>query len=118
MSFKGMVAADNSRVFCNTDEFAELRRVEYDGVTYYKVPVVMTKLKEKDRSAPSKDHAQGIYLVTAIVHFPVEDLNGHVPEKGQLISISDDNDFDREYYVAQSGCEGKMVRLELEAYDE
>lgn len=118
MSFKEMVAADNSRVFCNTDEFAELRRVGYDGGTYYDVPVVMTKLKEKDRSAPAKDHAQGIYLVTAIVHFPVETLEGHVPEKGNTITISDDGDFDREYYVAQSGCEGNMVRLELEAYDE
>lgn len=118
MSFKEMVAADNSRVFCNTDEFAELRKVCYDGDVYKDVPVVMTKLKEKDRSVSSKDHAQGIYLVTAIVHFPVENLYGHVPEKGQLITISDDTGFDREYYVAQSGCEGKMVRLELEAYDE
>lgn len=118
MSFKDMVAADNSKVFCNTDEFAELRKIHYDGDVYVDVPVVMTKLKEKDRSVSSKDHAQGIYLVTAIVHFPVENLDDHVPEKGTRISISDDSGFDREYYVAQSGCEGKMVRLELEAYDE
>jgi len=118
MSFKEMIAADNSRVFCNTDEFAELRTVHYDGEEYENVPVVMTKLKEKDRTVASKDHAQGIYLVTAIVHFPVESLDGHIPEKGLKVYISDDDGFDRCYYVAQSGCEGKMVRLELEAYDE
>ena len=118
MNFKDMVAADNRRVFCNTDEFAELRTVEYDGEIYNKVPVVMTKLKEKDRTASSKDHAQGIYLVTAIVHFPVENLDGYIPEKGCKIGITDETDFMRYYYVAQSGCEHSMVRLELEAYDE
>lgn len=118
MSFKETVAAENSKVFCNPAEFADLRKVSYDGNDYFDVPVVMTKLKEKDRAASVKDHAQGIYLVTAIAHFPIESLGGHVPEKGQQITISDDTGFDREYYVAQSGCEGGMVRIELEAYDE
>lgn len=118
MSFKDMLAADNAEIFCNPDEFGDLRTIHYDGDRYDEVPVVLTKLKEKDRSAPSKDHAQGIYLVTAIAHFPMEKLGNHVPEKGMKISISDDDGFDRDYYVAQTGCAGNMVRLELEAYDE
>ena len=118
MSFRDMVQSDNTKVFGNTDEFCDLRTVHYDGDAYKDVHVVMTKLKEKDRTIPVKDHAQGIYLVTAIVHFPVEDLDGHVPEKGARISISDDEGFDQEYYVAQSGCDLGMVRLELEDYDE
>ena len=118
MSFKEMVVADNAKTFANTEEFAEPRTIHYDGDVYEDVPVVMTKLKQKDRVIPVKDHAQGIYLVTAIVHFPVEYLEGHVPENRSRISISGDDGFDREYYVAQSGCEGGMVRLELEEYDE
>jgi len=118
MNFREMVAQDNVKVFGNTNEYADLRKICYDGDSYKDVHTVMTKLKEKDRTIPSKDHAQGIYLVTAIVHFPAEDLDGHVPEKGARISISDDEGFDREYYVAQSGCDLGMVRLELEEYDE
>lgn len=118
MSFRDMVAADNLNVFCNTDEFADSRTVWYDGEKYENVHVVMTKLKEKDRTVAQKDHAQGIYLVTAIVHFPQVELDGHVPEKGALISITDDDAFAHQYYVAQSGCDLGMVRLELEAYDE
>ena len=119
MSFREMVAQDNHTVFSNTAEFADLRTVWYDGDKYKEVPVTMTQLKEQDRTVVSqKDHAQGIYLVTAIVHFPKDSLGGRVPEKGALISISEDDTFDRKYYVAQSGCDLGMVRLELEAYDE
>ena len=119
MSFRDMVAADNLKVFCNTDEFADPRSVWYDGERYDEVHVVMTQLKEKDRTVTTqKDHTQGIYLVTAIVHFPKDELGGHVPENGALISISDDEAFRHQYYVAQSGCDLGMVRLELEAYDE
>ena len=118
MNFREMVAQDNVKVFGNTNEYADLRTISYDGEDYFKVHTVMTKLKEKDRTIPVKDHAQGIYLVTAIVHFPLEELGGHIPEKGSRITISDDSGFDREYYVAQSGCDLGMVRLELEEYDE
>ena len=118
MNFRDLVAQDNVKVFGNTNEFADPRTIWYDGEKYEEVHAVLTKLKEKDRTIPVKDHAQGFYLVTAIVHFPVEQLGGHVPENGSKITISDDEDFDREYYVAQSSCDLGMVRLELEEYDE
>lgn len=118
MNFREMAEKDNHNVFCNNFEFAESRIVTYDGEEYEDVPVVLSKLKEKDRSAGSKDHAQGIYLVTAIAHFPADKLGGNIPEKGSKISITNDNGFCYWYYVAQSGCDHGMVRLELEAYDE
>ena len=98
MSFRDMVEQDNHTVFSNTSEYADLRTVWYDGDKYEEVPVTMTQLKEQDRTVSTRDHAQ--------------------PEKGAKISISDDEDFARQYYVAQSGCDLGMVRLELEAYDE
>ena len=118
MSFRESVLQDNLNVFSNTDEFADLRTVVYDDEEYKDIPVVLTKLKEKDRNASVKDHVQGIYLVNAIAHFSVEKLGGHIPEEGCKISITDDDGFPHWYYVAQSSCDLGMVRLELEAYDE
>lgn len=120
MSFREMVAKDNVGVFMNQDEFAEQHTVIYDGVTYTDISCVISQLKEQDRSSSAvRDHSQGLYLVTSIFHCPMEALGGHVPEKGTKIKISDgDNGFMREFYVAQSGCDLGMIRLELEAIDE
>lgn len=117
MGFKEMVAADNVHVFMNENTFAEQHDVWYEGETYKEISCVITQLKEKDRTTTMRDHAQGIYLVTSIFHCPAESLGGNVPEKGSKIKISDGH-FMREFYVAQSGCDLGMIRLELEALDE
>ena len=126
MSFKDMVAADIRKVFLNTDEFAELRTVRYDGMDYdgpehRGIPIVLTGLKEQDRRQLVTDHAQGLYLVASVLHCALEDLGGKQPEKGQRISINDEEGgggFFREFYVASSVCEMGMLRVELEAVDE
>ena len=117
MTFKEMVTRDNSTIFMNLFEFAETHTVEYDGERYEDISCVISQLKEKDRTTKMRDHAQGIYLVTSNFHCPREALGGKVPEKGTVIRISD-GDFMRDYYVAQSGCDMEMIRLELEAFDE
>ena len=117
MSFKDMVAADNTSVFMNLEEFAETHDIRYDGVTYCDVSCTITKLKEQNRPTKMRDHGQGIYLVSAIFHCPLESLDGNIPEKGTLFSISDES-FMKDYYVAESGCAMGMIRLELEARDE
>lgn len=121
MSFKDMVAADIKGVFLNLDEFAEKRTVIYDGETYEDIPIVLSGLKEQDRRQLDRDHAQGLYLVTSILHCALDDLGGKQPEKGGLIKINDEEDgggFFRRYYVAASVCEMGMLRVELEAIDE
>ena len=126
MSFKDMVAADIRKVFLNTDEFAELRTVRYDGMDYDGpehggIPIVLTGLKEQDRRQLVTDHAQGLYLVASVLHCALDDLGGKQPEKGQRISINDEEGgggFFREFYVASSVCEMGMLRVELEAVDE
>lgn len=117
MSFKDLVAADNVNVFMNADEFAEVHDIRYDYAWYRDVTCTITQLKEQDRTTKMRDHGQGIYLVTAIFHCPLEALDGIVPEKGTKIGISDD-DFTKDYYVAESSCSMGMIRLELEALDE
>ena len=126
MSFKDMVAADIRKVFLNTDEIAELRTVRYDGMDYdgpehRGIPIVLTGLKEQDRRQLVTDHAQGLYLVASVLHCALDDLGGKQPEKGQRISINDEEGgggFFREFYVASSVCELGMLRVELEAIDE
>ena len=117
MSFKDMVAKDNLNVFLNDSEFAEKHDIVYDGVTYPNVKCVITQLKEQDRSTTMRDHAQGLYRVSAVMHCALTDLDNIVPEKGGKIKVSD-GAFLRTFYVGQSGCEMGMIRLEMEAVDE
>ena len=119
--FKDMVARDNFGVFLNCDEFAEKRTVKYDGATYEDIPIVLSGLKEKDRRQLMSDHAQGLYIVSSVLHCALSDLGGVQPERGQRIRINDQEGgggFFREFYVASSVCEMGMLRVELEAVDE
>lgn len=120
-NFKDMVIADNAKVFMNTDEFAEKRTVIYDGITYTDIPIVLKGLKEEDRAQKVTDHAQGIFLVSSVLHCKMSDLGGNQPEKGSRIRINDKEGgggYFSEFYVASSVCELGMLRVELEAIDE
>lgn len=119
--FKDMVAQDIHGVFLNLDEFAEKRTIRYDGAEYMDIPIVLSGLKEQDRRQLQSDHAQGLYLVTSVLHCALSDLGGNQPEKGQRIRINDQEGgggFFREFYIASSVCEMGMLRVELEAIDE
>lgn len=121
MSFKEMVHEDIKNVFLNTDEFAEIRTVEYDGVSYEDIPVVLTDEAEQGRQQNVSDHVQGLYLLTAVLYCALEDLGGIQPEKGRPIQINDEEGgggFFQKFYVAASSCEMGMLRVELEAIDE
>ena len=110
--FKDMVARDNARTFMNLDEFAEKRIVVYDGVTYDGATyTVVTTVK---------DHIQGLFLVSSVLHCRIQDLGGNQPEKGTRMEISDPDDatFFRRFYVASSVCELGLLRVELEAFNE
>lgn len=119
--FKDMVSADNSRVFMNTDEFAEKHTIIYNGVTYENIPIVLSGLKEQDRRQMQSDHLEGLFLVSAVMHCAAADMDNILPEKGQRIKISSNDGWEgffREFYVASSVCEMGMFRVELEAIDE
>lgn len=121
MSFKDMVAADIHDVFLDPDEFADKRTVIYDGETYMDIPVVLTNIKERDRRQLTSDHVQGLYLVSHTLHVDLSDIGGVLPEKGMRIRVNNQEGgggFFREFYIATSGIEMGMVRLELEAIDE
>lgn len=121
MSFKESVAADCKSVFLNTDEFADLHTVKYDGEIYRDIPVVLTKVKERERTVVGGDHMQGVHLVSATAHMALEDL-GCIPEQKRHIEIDDGSalgvPFYRKFRIVTSDCEMGIVVLELEAFDE
>lgn len=121
MSFKDTVVSDIHAIFLNDAEFADRRTVVYDGEAYEDIPVVLTNIKEKDRRILNSDHAQGLYLVSAVMHCARSDLGGNIPEKGSRLKINDEEGgggFFRDFYVAQAGVEMGMLRIELEGIDE
>lgn len=116
MKFNDMAALDNLNFL---ETFGEELTVTFDGKTFEEIPCLISKMKEQDRITVMSDHEHGLYRVTAVFHCKLDDLGGTVPEKGRKFGIYDSDDaFLREYYVAQSSCDGGMVRLELEAIDE
>lgn len=117
MSFKDMVAADNSGVFLRENEFAEKRNVEYDGVLYSDVLSVLTGLKEQQREKRFDDHAEGLFLVTSVFFCEASSLGGAAPEKGKKIYISD-GEWMQPFRVETSVVEMHMLRLDLEELDE
>lgn len=122
MTFKEMVAADNKSVFLNSNEFADLHNIVYDGHTYFQIPVLLTKVKQSERTILSGDNVEGLFLVSTVAHIDLKDMNGVVPEKDQTIKIDDGvalgHPFYRKYKIVTSDCEMGMLVLELEAYDE
>jgi hypothetical protein len=118
MSFKDMVASDLRNIFLNTEEFANVRTIIYDGMMYGDIPIVLTSMKEQDRKQTVNDHAEGLYIVTEILHCARADLDGVLPEQGMTIQISDADGYFDKFTVAQAGDEDGMLRIELEAFDE
>ena len=121
MSFKDTVAADNS-IFLNANEFAELRTIKYDGNVYESIPVILTKVKESERTVVTNNYTQGIHLVSVVAHMSVADIGGVLPEQKRHIMIDDGEalglPFFQKFTIVTSHLKMGLVTLELEAYDE
>lgn len=122
MSFKDIVAQDIKGVFLNTDEFAELHTVRYNGEEYKDIPISLQKIKQSDTAAASSNHSEGFHLVCAKAYFDLKDTDGKLPEQGMIFAIDDGEAagemFFVKYRVVTSGNVMGMACLELEAYDE
>lgn len=121
MSLQDVVAADVHSTFLNLTDFAKKRTIIYDGEIYKDIPVVLSGMKEKERRVLTSDHAQGLFLVTDILHCAISDLGGKQPEKGTRISINyqeGGGGYFASFYVASSVEKMGMLRVELEAIGE
>lgn len=119
MRFKDMIEADNKAIFLNDSEFADRHTVKYDGNVFADIPVLFIKVKELDKKVRNME---GTYGITAVLHGAECDLGGRTPERGQRISIDTGTAIGKPFFsdfkITTSKCEGGMVTLELEAYDE
>lgn len=119
--FQEAVAQDIHGVFLNVEEFAQIRTIRYDGQEYLDIPIVLSDRKEEARRQLQSDHVQGLYRVSAVLHCARSDLGGKQPEQGARLSVNNregGGGYFRSFYVAASGCEMGMLRVELEAIDE
>ncbi len=118
--FLDMVSRDNQRVFTNTNELGEKHTIMYDGHTYEAVPITMSAITQSKREQVTEDYAEGLYLVSAVMHCLACDLKGSKPERGERIKISDRAvpQFFNEYVIASVADEFGLLRIELEVIDE
>lgn len=122
MSFKELVQSDSKNVFLNNNEFANLHTISFDGEEYANIPVVVTKIKQSDRTILQSDHMQGIYQLSAKAYFNAKDVNDHTPKQGAWFEIDEGEalgkPFFQRYRVATSENAMGMICVELEAYNE
>lgn len=116
MSFNDRVNRDVGKVFLDTRFFAEKRTIRYDGKEYSDIPVSLQETGEDERQSKADDHAQGFYLVRAVLFCARGDLDGVMPEQGAWLEINSPEalDFFERYKVISSFCEMGMLRIELE----
>lgn len=128
MSFQDQIARDITGVFLNTDEFAENMDVQYDGVVYKNIPVVLTRTVQSEsptlvmeRSRHETDRMNGVHIASAAAHIAQKDMRV-VPEQDQWIYFRDGTAaydvYWRRYRIITSDVELGMIRLALEAYTE
>lgn len=116
MSFKGRVSRDIGKVFLDTRFFAEHRTIRYEEKEYPDIPVSLQETGEDERQPKVDDHAQGFYLVRAVLFCDLDDLSGVMPEQGTWLEINSPEapDFFERYRVISSFSEMGMLRIELE----
>ncbi len=110
-NFKQLLAQDLKSTFYRTDEFAELRTVEYDG-KIKKIPVIFTSDSVNNRKISAKDKSEGLHKVSAGVRIQLESW-GITPRKGKTLYIDDET-----YKIGTVASENGEIILELERIDE
>ncbi|MCM1299276.1 MAG: hypothetical protein NC203_00360 [Firmicutes bacterium] len=122
MSFKDIVEQDIRSIFLNTEEFAELHTVRYDGKEYADIPLSLQKIKQSDKTVVSGNHSEGIYLVSAKAYFDLKDVGENLPEQGMIFAVDDGEAAGKPFFVKYRIVTAEnsmgMACLELEAYDE
>lgn len=110
-NFKQLLEQDLKSTFYRTDEFAELRTIEYDG-KIKQIPVIFASDMASNRKISVKDKAEGLYKTSAVVRMQLESL-GITPRKDKMLYIEDDA-----YRInTVSNVDGEIV-LGLEYMDE
>lgn len=115
LSFKDTVASDVRGVFINTEEFADLHTVKYDGKVYADIPVSLQDVEQTERQQIKDDHLPGIFKAKSTLYCALDDIGGKLSEQGKWLEVNDGKNpkFFNRYQVGSSGVEMGMVRIEL-----
>lgn len=110
-NFKQLLSQDLKSTFYRTDEFAELRMVEYDG-KMKKIPLIFASDAVSNRKITVKDKAEGLHKASVVIRTPLESW-GVTPRKRKTLYI------DEEAYkiVTVDSKDGEII-LGLESMDE
>jgi hypothetical protein len=109
-NFKEMLDKDLDSTFYNTGEFAEVKRIKYDGAVK-NIPVIFDFGEMKSRNTAA-DHAEGMVQDITVVRAKLSDF-GKEPRQGARIWI------DGELYKIEDGrTEYNELILSLERFDE
>lgn len=122
-TFKQCAAVEVEKAFLNPDEFADMRTVIYDGVTYKDIIVIEVGPKEGKRSSVVQmqhDFGQGLYKRSVVLYIAEKDLGGVKPEQGSHLSVNEEQGgtFFHKFRVVESTTEMGMYRMKLEEVDE
>lgn len=122
-TFKQCAAVEIEKAFLNPDEFADLRTLIYDGVTFEDIPVIEIGPKEDKRSSVVQmqhDYGQGLYKRSITLYCAEKDLGGVKPEQGSQLSMNEKQGgtFFHKFRVVESKTEMGMYRVKLEEVDE
>lgn len=110
-NFKEMLDMDLKTTFYNTEEFAQVKRIKYDGIIK-DIPVIFDSEETKDRNGIGADHAEGIYGKFVVVRIQLSDLEKE-PRRGARFWIENEL-----YKVTNVLDEYNELIIDLERFDE
>lgn len=110
-NFKEMLDMDLKTTFYNTEEFAQVKRIKYDGIVK-DIPVIFDSEETKNRNGIGADHAEGIYGKFVVVRIQLSDL-GKAPRRGARFWIENEL-----YKIANVLDEYNELIIDLERFDE
>lgn len=110
-NFKEMLDKDLNSTFYNTKEFAQVKRIKFDGATL-DIPIIFDSEETKDRNGVGSDHAEGIYGKYVVVRVRLSDL-GKEPSQGMRFWIGNDL-----FKITNVLNEYNELIIDLERYDE
>lgn len=111
-NFKEMLDKDLSSTFYNTNEFAQVKLIKYDGIVK-EIPIIFDLEETKDRQQlASGDHAEGIYRQYIVIRVRLSDIE---KEPRQNARFWIDNDI---FKIVNVRNEYNELMIELERFDE
>lgn len=111
MNFKAQMERDLKNVFHNTEEHADIKRIEYGG-DIMTVPAVLDSMSVAGRTQLANNNVDGLSAITATLFVALVDME-RTPRQGATIMVDGE-----EYEIKTVGTEEGELVLGLWRLDE